>query len=584
MEKNMLKERKMRVIEHILQRPYENLEFDVKNRRALQKALDYSICRVTENVAKSEDFWLIEKMADYHHLSFSDPNYTTQGEIDFVAIRLCRALHENVCYNQLSQKTQKRLKEFFIKEDYRSVHPSENHCLMFRVSLLLAAQFYKNEYMENYKMTAEECYEKDKEYVIQFLNYRAKYGWGEFDSLGYTAEVIFILATLHKYIDDERLRKLCAMALDIILVDMINDSIAGYYGGAHGRSYPQDIIHRNIAGMSQIYQYYFGEQFEPSENYFCTILYFCKYVPSKIVYDIAKKAFCERESFERKHLHLMSAWFGEEILWPYIAQCDQESINKYTYVCKDYALGAINHQDEYPQTISPSDRAYAHHQQHEWELTFPESELKIFSHHYSDEKNSYKINNRWTGDYLCCCGSFYANKNTLIAMYNIENREASDIINAYVPLKSFESYCLDEKYVFVEYDKLYIAVYFDNGYTVNDNKEDEFFEKELLSRGWQNAVVLRVKYKKDYVDFSAFMEEIKALPVVFDREARKVIFDNIILEKDRNFENGVENVYPYPEVYNSPFTYSIWGSGVIEIKLDKKVVVYDFNTVKIIEK
>lgn len=140
------------------------------------------------------------------------------------------------------------------------------------------------------------------------------------------------------------------------------------------------------------------------------------------------------------------------------------------------------------------------------------------------------------------------------------------------------------KYVFLEYRELYISVYFDNGYTVNSNTADEFFEKELLSEGWQNAVVLCVKYKKDYANFSAFMQEIKSLPVVFDRETCKVSFDGILLEKGKNFENGVENIYPYKEVYNTPFSYSVWGSGIIELKVDGRAVTYDFNTVKTAEK
>ena len=188
-------------------------------------ALSYAIFRAEQGVADKNDLFLIEKMASYARFEFQDPNYTPQGEIDFVAIRLCRALHEKACYNRLPESAKQALKVFFTTENYRSRWASENHCLMFRVSRLLAAQFYQDEYMENCQMTAKECCCADKEYVFQFLNFRAKYGWGEFDSLGYAAEIVFILLTLHKYTNDEKLRKMCAMALDIILVDMINDSL-----------------------------------------------------------------------------------------------------------------------------------------------------------------------------------------------------------------------------------------------------------------------------------------------------------------------------------------------------------------------
>lgn len=559
-------------------------EWRIEHRHRLFAALVDSIFRIEQGIGTEEDMFVVEKMTKYPSFFSEDPNYGPQGEIDFCAIRLCRALHEKACYEKLSDRTRTELKRFFTKENYRSIHASENHCLMFRVSRLLAAQFYKNEYMENYKLTAEECYRQDQEYVVAFLQYRAKYGWGEFDALGYTAEIIVILVTLYTYTDCDRLRTLCRMALDVIFLDMVNDSLEEYYGGSHGRSYPEAIIDRDVAPMTMAYRYYFGKKFDVGKNSFGSRVYFSDYKPSELVYDVVEKGVFPRESFERKHLHLMSAWFGETIRWEDINKCEKASIDKYTYVCKEYALGAINHQDEYPLEIKSSDRNYAHHQQHEWELTLPEGDVKIFTHHYSDVKNTYRVNNRWTGDHSCGCGSFYANKDTLVAMYDIRNRERSDIINAYIPLQAFNDYYLDGKYVFLSYQNLFISVYFDNGYTLNEDEKDEFFYSEFLSRGWQNAVALRVKNKKDYTDVSAFMREIKSMPVVFDRERLQVRFDTILLCKETNYENGIENAYPYKEVYKSPFLYSVWGSGIVELKSEKERVLYDFNKIEIIKK
>ena len=66
-------------------------------------------------------------------------------------------------------------------------------------------------------------------------------------------------------------------------------------------------------------------------------------------------------------------------------------------------------------------------------------------------------------------------------MYNIDNQKQLPLINAYVDLELFEEKLLEEKYLFLAYQKMYISLYFDNGYRINH--EDEFAEKELLSDG-----------------------------------------------------------------------------------------------------
>ena len=161
-----------------------------------------------------------------------------EGEPDFVALRLICAIYEPECYSKLSDEMKDAIKTFFLEKVFRSKHGSENHWLIFHTSLCLAAQFYQGECFKQYGITAEDCYEKELAYLHDFLDYRAGKGWGEFDSLGYAMITLETLATLHHYIKDAGLKNKCHMAMDIILLDQIADSLGEYYGGAHGRSYP----------------------------------------------------------------------------------------------------------------------------------------------------------------------------------------------------------------------------------------------------------------------------------------------------------------------------------------------------------
>ncbi|MBQ8526695.1 MAG: hypothetical protein IJ460_08280 [Clostridia bacterium] len=548
---------------------------------------DYPILHIIKNDRLEESVKMLKYAADW----YEHPHpwgRDSRGEADFAAIRLVMALYEEECYTKIPQDVKASLKKFFLNRDYSSIYGSENHSLMFRAARCLAAQFYKDEYFANFSKTAAELYDLDRQYINDFIDFRAGRGWGEFDSMGYGAEIMLILNTLYSYTDDIKLKQKCRMMMDIILLDMIADSWDCLYGGAHGRVYPDATLHRAKGGLPVLYSYYFGGKFYNPDSRPAIITYLSDYEPSPIVYKIALGKKMPYENRERKHLHCCSAWVGD-ILWDVLDEADG-SICKFTYVCDDYVLGSVTRQEDYPS--HSDDRWYARHQQHEWELTLPGGDdHKIFSHHLGID-DYHHINNRWTGDNRCCCGSYYTNKNTAIAMYNIEKDisiedssqsqvpvNVTHTINAFVPLGIFDEKVLEEKYLFFRYNNLYISLYFDNGYRVN--KEDEFTDRELLSEGRQNAVVCRVEYCKDFESIEAFSAHIKSLPVVFDRANKTVSFDGIVLRTDGNSENGTENIYPYAKTYDCPFMQSDWDSKKIDVFFEDTKTTYDFvnNTV-----
>jgi len=234
----------------------------------------------------------------------------------------------------------------------------------------------------------------------------------------------------------------------------------------------------------------------------------------------------------------------------------------------------VNFEDAYPAGAEfYSDAEYAHHQQHEWELTLLGGTThKIFSHHPGDP-GYHHIHNRWTGDFGCCCGTYYANKNTVFAIYNIVKENEYPYINAYVPLDIFSEKLLEEKYIFLRYEKLFIMLYFHEGYRIN--QEDEFANIELLSYGRQNAVVCRVGYRENFTDIQNFADTMKSKVIVF--ENLKLRFDGTEVYYNGNSENNEENKYPYSKTYDCPYMQSDWDSGIIELISGTKRIVYDFN-------
>ncbi len=501
-----------------------------------------------------------------------------RGEADFEAIRLVPLFYE--CYDALSDEAKFSMDRFFLQRDYSSIYGSENHALMYHVSRYLAAQFYlgSGKIFEQFgRKTPEEMYKWDENYIYEFLMFRAKKGWGEFDSFGYGAEIMLILGTLHRYTADKAMKKRTAMMMDVILLDMICDSYNGLYGGAHGRIYPDAALNTMGSGMFRLYCYYFGSRFNaPDGEGFNPSTVLFDYVPSDIVYKVERSRKYPYTNKEMKHLHSVSSWNREEINREHLMHLEHSYINKQTYVDERYMLGAVNHQDAYPRDVI-EDMGYAHHQQHEWELTLPGgTNHKIFTHHPGDP-GYHNIHNRFTGDHGCLCSTHYTNKNTAISIYTITKPDEYPYINGIVPLEIFDEKIFDGNYLFLSYPGLYISLYFSNGYRFNDF--DEYKDIEILSDGRTHAVVLRVEYKEKYDCLEDFANEIKALLVDYDSDARTVEFDGIKVWYHGNSEKGEDNVYPYGKLYDCPYMQSVWNSAVIEITDGNDSVTYDFNNI-----
>ncbi len=501
-----------------------------------------------------------------------------RGEADFEAIRLVPLLFE--CYDALKPDTKQAVDRFFLQRDFSALYESENHALMYKVSRYLAAIFYKGRFFEQFGMSSEQIIKKDEQFLKEFYDFRAKRGWGEFDSIGYAGEIMLITALLHRYTDNPVMKTRAGMAMDIILLDMICDGKDGIYGGAHGRIYPNTAL-SGEGGMVALYDYYFGSPYADKMPEVSPDFLLCDYVPSEIVYKIECKRTYPYANREQKHLHSLKSWVYEDINYKTLEMLEGRGICKYTYVDEDYVLGAVNHQDAYPSD-SP-DAGYAHHQQHEWDLTLSGARNhKIFSHHPGDP-GYHKIHNRWTGDWQCLCSTHYANHNTVISIYNIVKQKEFPYINACVPFDCFDEAVKEEKYIFLKYaNKIYVSLYFDNGYEIG--KDEDYGVCEVVSRGRQNCCVLRVAKSAQYPDFAAFIEDIKLKKIVYDRDKQTVEFDGIKVWYHGNSENGRENVYNYGYTYDNPYMKSVWDSGIIECRVGDDCVVYDFNSDSIIQK
>jgi hypothetical protein len=148
-----------------------------------------------------------------------------RGEVDFTAIRLARIAAQFA--DRLEPATLEAVERFLLTTDYESLYAGgENHSLQFHTSRLVAAQTYPDRRFLAYaNQTGRELAAFDTQWLTRFIQFRARQGWGEFDSLGYVSVDMESLVTVRDFAADLRLRRLAEDMCNLLLADMVVDML-----------------------------------------------------------------------------------------------------------------------------------------------------------------------------------------------------------------------------------------------------------------------------------------------------------------------------------------------------------------------
>ncbi|MDQ0915362.1 hypothetical protein QFZ78_001622 [Paenibacillus sp. V4I5] len=499
-----------------------------------------------------------------------------QGESDFAAIKLIRALYQFEDTGLLQVATISTIRNFYMSHNFESKYKSENHMLLFHTSRYLAAQKYPQECFKAYGKKGGELLEEEGKLLREYLVFRAKRGWAEFDSSSYMPEVMECLLCLYDFASDLELVKLAEMMLDLLLLDMVCDSLDGLYGGAHGRIYAQVALDHARSGTFPLYYLYFGHGYRGEIQGPCLIAAICSgYRPRKQIYEIALGRTQPYVHQESKHLHCITCETPHKKL-----PQEEGSINKYTYFTPRYIIGAVNFQDSY--RLGSEAGWYAHHQQHQWDLSLVEdTTLKIFSHHPGHQGTEGSEHGYWTGDLGCGCGHFFGEKNVVLTMYQIPQGQELHWIHVHVPRVAFDEVEEEGNYLFLRKSEVYISLFIHNGY---DWTEDgEYARREIRSQGRCNAVICEVGDDMSIPDFATFRRTILQNRVVFDPVNMQLSYRSssvgeLSMDKSKRTVNGEKVTFPYP-TYNGPYMFSAFNSGIIEVRSNEKKSTYDFNQI-----
>ena len=92
----------------------------------------------------------------------------------------------------------------------------------FHTSRYLYALKFPDTVFTQYGMTAAEAVREDRDFLQEFIRFRAQRGWAEFDSYGYGAEDFTILLSLYDF-GEPQMQKYAEMSANVMLLDMIMD-------------------------------------------------------------------------------------------------------------------------------------------------------------------------------------------------------------------------------------------------------------------------------------------------------------------------------------------------------------------------
>lgn len=232
-----------------------------------------------------------------------------------------------------------------IQELWKIYWPSrgdtENHWAMSYTSRYLAAQMRPGagpDQWFNGRSSAENMAEA-RDYLLHWMEITTSYGQGEYDSPNYIQEYIIPMSLLAGFAQDPELRQKARMMIDYIIYDYAIEQVEGFYGGAHSRVYPKQIVAPGLTNSSNLGWMLFGFGDRPPGNDpGLVLLALSGYVPPPILERVARdrdQPYVERElkrtRWRLRHAGPHSFTIGDKRTVP---------VYKYSYVDRDFVLGS----------------------------------------------------------------------------------------------------------------------------------------------------------------------------------------------------------------------------------------------------
>jgi len=133
---------------------------------------------------------------------------------------------------------------------------------------------------------------------------------------------------------------------------------------------------------------------------------------------------------------------------------------------------------------------------------------------------------------------------------------------------------LEENYIFLRYDRLFVMVWFSNGYRFV--KEGESAGYEAVSDGWKHCFICHVEGIAHYASLADFAAAMKRHPIFFDKDTMTAEFMDVRMNYKERYVCGEKQQFPY-KLFDSPWMQAEYGTGVYHVTDGSCTVIYDFE-------
>jgi len=409
-------------------------------------------------------------------------------------------------------------------------------------------------------------------------------GMYEYDSPNYHHLYLLCFATVHEFTQDERLRQLSWMIMQVLLADWATEYLEGIWTGSHGREKYDQVLHthEHTGAATQFGRLFFGGaplRLDLAESYYISLGGLQAFEALPLIGHIAtdrSQPYVLRELKAPRRgpgiAHGQPAW-------------------KYTYVTPRYALGSswgnltdVEHHRWDLSWLSPHDGStcffinpsYSARQLHR----FFREPLDVILPEIVRQRPYYANPHKWVE------GSPYEDlwqhENALIALYDLPADAGRPHINGFFPHLIAERH-EEGGWVFCRSDDIFFGVWT----SVPGTWHRKDGHDRLMLEQPRVAVVMEVLAADEGLSFEAFRADRVAHPPVFDaatmtanyRSTRGARLD--FTHRGQRSVNGRVADLPNWPLFEGPWLNASQGKGVVTLSYGDERVRLDFRTAKV---
>lgn len=353
---------------------------------------------------------------------------------------------------------------------------SENHALAFHTAQMLAGELYPDEVFANSGRTGREQSAKARKLIVEWLRKLLASGYNEWNSPCYIPVDMLSFVSLLVLCRDKEVKKLAGQALDYTYEIFAENGFHGILAGACGRIYTKELLANKNLGTNPFYWLAWGEGGLNGHQDPLLFLVLSDYQPPERLKEIA-------------------CWDKAE---PFSAQRRQGTIGVPTqiYKTKEYSIASC----VTPRTGGPGSQELL------MNIFLKDYRSRIWINHPGERKIfGIRRPGYFNGNGLTPLVS--QQKNVVVMSYQFSEKllryAEADFTHMFCDLSVCEEAVVNEHWAFMRREDAYLAVYAQNGLSVN--RKPPLKEKELLSPGINTNWLVKASSRREAGAFERFI-------------------------------------------------------------------------------